>query len=119
MRLRWSSAGHLPPLVVTPDGDRHVLTGARPGLLLGVDPTVVRTAQEIVLDPGSTLLLYTDGLVERRDQIFDDGIKRLRAALGELRGLPLEAMCDALLARVLPPVVQDDVALVAVRLQET
>jgi two-component system, chemotaxis family, sensor kinase Cph1 len=119
MRLRWSSAGHLPPLVVTPDGERHVLTGARPGLLLGVDPTVVRTEQEIVLDPGSTLLLYTDGLVERRDQIFDDGIEHLRAALGEFRGLPLEAMCDALLARVLPPVVEDDVALVAVRLQET
>jgi chemotaxis family two-component system sensor kinase Cph1 len=79
----------------------------------------VRTEQEVVLTPGSTLLLYTDGLVEHRDQIFDDGIEHLRAALGEFRGLPLEAMCDALLARVLPHVVQDDVALVAVRLQET
>jgi light-regulated signal transduction histidine kinase (bacteriophytochrome) len=115
-RLRWSNAGHPPPLVVDPDGDQRLLTGPRAGLLLGVDPTVVRAEHEVVLEPGSTVLLYTDGLVERRDQVFDDGIEHLGAAVGEFRDLPLEAMCDALLARMLPSVVQDDVALVAVRL---
>ena len=100
-----------------PDGDQRLLTGPRAGLLLGVDPTVVRAEHEVVLEPGSTVLLYTDGLVERRDQVFDDGIEHLGAAVGEFRDLPLEAMCDALLARMLPSVVQDDVALVAVRLE--
>jgi len=95
------------------------LTGARPDLLLGVEPTAVRTENEAVLSPGSTLLLYTDGLVERRDQIFDDGIGLLGAALSGLRDLPVGALCDALLARLLPSVAQDDVALLAVRLLGT
>ncbi|HYH74115.1 MAG TPA: SpoIIE family protein phosphatase [Nocardioides sp.] len=118
-RLRWASAGHLPPLVAGPDGDQRLLTGARPDLLLGVEPTAVRTENEAVLSPGSTLLLYTDGLVERRDQIFDDGIGLLGAALSGLRDLPVGALCDALLARLLPSVAQDDVALLAVRLLGT
>jgi hypothetical protein len=54
--------------------------------------------------------------VERRDQVFDDGVELLGAALTELRDLPVDAMCDALLARLLPQGAADDVALVAVRL---
>ncbi|MGY1618258.1 SpoIIE family protein phosphatase [Geodermatophilus sp. SYSU D00691] len=115
-RLRWSSAGHLPPVVVGPDGAQEVLTGT--GLMLGVDPTATRTDREHVLAPGATVLLYTDGLVERRDQVFDDGIAQLREALVDLRGRPVEQLSDALLARLLPEErAEDDVALVAVRLR--
>jgi serine phosphatase RsbU (regulator of sigma subunit) len=114
-RLRWASAGHLPPVLVGPDGERRVLE-APPGLMLGVHPGRARPESEVRLERGSTLLLYTDGLVERRDQVFDEGVELLGAALTELRDLPVEAMCDALLARLLPQGAADDVALVAVRL---
>ena len=116
MRLRWASAGHLPPIVIDADGRRRLLTAPRPGLILGVDPSATRTDQEDVLEPGSTVLLYTDGLVERRDQGFDDGVTLLGEALTALRDLPVAQMCDELLARLLPERSMDDVALVAVRL---
>ena len=115
-RLRWANAGHPPPLVVAPDGTRQLLTARRAGLLLGVDPDTVRAESEVVLERGATLLLYTDGLVERRDQLFDDGIELLGRALVEQRDRPVEEMCDALLGRLIPDGAEDDVALVAVRL---
>jgi light-regulated signal transduction histidine kinase (bacteriophytochrome) len=116
-RLRWASAGHLPPLVVDPDGAAQALAAPRPGLLLGVDPRAVRTDQVTVLRRGSTVLLYTDGLVERRDSGFDDGIDRLGRALAELRDLPVDEVCDEVLERLVPDGAEDDVALVAVRLR--
>jgi serine phosphatase RsbU (regulator of sigma subunit) len=115
-RLRWASAGHLPPLVVGPDGTGTTLTGGRPGLLLGVSPQAVRADAEVVLAHGSTVLLYTDGLVERRAEGFDDGVARLGQALAELRGRPVGEVCDEVLARMVPDGAEDDVALVAVRL---
>ncbi|MGY1641479.1 SpoIIE family protein phosphatase [Geodermatophilus sp. SYSU D00703] len=116
-RLRWCSAGHLPPLVVGPDGVAEALTVPRAGLLLGVDPTATRGESEVLLAPGSTVLLYTDGLVERRDQLFDDGVARLREELPALRERPVGEICDEVLARLLPEGAEDDVALVAVRLR--
>ncbi|RBY95031.1 histidine kinase [Blastococcus sp. TBT05-19] len=116
-RLCWASAGHLPPLLVAPDGAQRLLDSGRPGLLLGVDPTLPRTAHELEIERGSTLLLYTDGLVERRDQVFDDGVELLGEALADLRHLPVEEMCDELIDRLIPEGAEDDVALVAVRLR--
>jgi serine phosphatase RsbU (regulator of sigma subunit) len=116
-RLRWASAGHLPPVLVGADGGHRLLDAPRPGLLLGVDPRAARTEQVDLLEPGSTLLLYTDGLVERRDQVFDDGVALLGTALADLRAEPVGRMCDELLARMLPGRAEDDVALVAVRLR--
>ena len=100
----------------TPDGAQRLLTTARAGLLLGVDPSATRTESEVVLHQGSTLLLYTDGLVERRDQVFDDGIDLLGRTLAEEVDRPVDQMCDALLRRLVPGRAEDDVALVAVRL---
>jgi light-regulated signal transduction histidine kinase (bacteriophytochrome) len=114
--LRGASAGHLPPLVLGPDGTQRLLASPHAGLLLGVDPATVRTESEAVLERGSTVLLYTDGLVERRDQGFDDGIEQLGSALAEEGDRPVEDMCDALLRRLIPQGAEDDVALVAVRL---
>ena len=62
------------------------------------------------------VLLYTDGLIERRDQPLDVGLRRLRDALAELAGRDLDHLCDELLERLLPDRPEDDVALVAVRL---
>ena len=66
---------------------------------------------------GSTLVLYTDGLVERRDADLDTGIARLREAHVDLVGLPLEELLDELLERLVQGRPEDDVALVAVRLR--
>jgi serine phosphatase RsbU (regulator of sigma subunit) len=115
-RLRWSNAGHPPPLLVHPDGRISALAGERTDLMLGVDPAAHRSEWQITVERGSTVLLYTDGLVEGRDLPLDDGIDRLRTALAELADRPLGELCDALIERLRPGGLQDDVALVAVRL---
>jgi serine phosphatase RsbU (regulator of sigma subunit) len=70
----------------------------------------------ITLDRGTTVLLYTDGLIERRDAVLDDGMDRLRAAAAELADRPLDELCDELIDRLVESTPQDDVALVAIRL---
>ena len=65
---------------------------------------------------GSTLFLYTDGLVEGRDLPLDEGIARLTAVLSERAALPLAELCDEVIERLRPEGLQDDIALVAVRL---
>ncbi len=117
-RLRWSNAGHPPPMVLQPDGTVTVLPEVEADLLLGIDPSSARGESVISLDRGSTVLLYTDGLVERRGQSLDDGLAKLRRTLGELAQQPLDfdELCDRVLEQMLPPRPEDDVALVAVRL---
>ncbi|WP_448613721.1 SpoIIE family protein phosphatase [Modestobacter sp. URMC 112] len=115
-RLRWSNAGHPPPVVLLPDGTTEVLDRPAAELLVGVHVDARRTDHVVSLPRGSTVLLYTDGLVERRDQPFDDGIENLRTELSALRDVPVAELADRLLARVLPDRAQDDVALITVRL---
>jgi PAS domain S-box-containing protein len=115
-RLRWSSAGHPPLLVLHPEGHVQLLATERADLMLGVDARARRREQVVVLDRGATVLMYTDGLVEGPDLPLDDGVARLAQLLAELGGLPLEELCDALLTRMRPHGSEDDVALVAVRL---
>jgi len=116
IRLRWSNAGHPPPMVLTPDGQVQVLDTEHADLLLGVDPTTTRTESECAVQPGAVLLLYTDGLVERRDEDLDHGLARLQATLAGLAGRDLDELVDEVLARMLPATSEDDVALIAVRL---
>lgn len=113
-RLRWSNAGHPPPVYLTAEGVVTVLDS--PGeLLLGIDPGAERSDHEHLLEPGSTVLLFTDGLVERRDSPLEDGLIRVKQALQGLAGEPLDVLCDTLVQRMLPDGSEDDVALIAVR----
>jgi serine phosphatase RsbU (regulator of sigma subunit) len=114
--LRWASAGHLPPVVIAPDRTVFVLEGEPADLLLGVAPESPRHDHGTVLDRGSTVLLYTDGLVERRDRDIDAGTKELATVLAGCTDLPLEELCDRVLDRMFLPDAEDDVALLAVRL---
>lgn len=115
-RLRWSNAGHPPPMVVHPDGRVAELATDEADLLLGIDPTTPRGEATALLESGATVLLYTDGLGERRSQGLHEGLALLAATLAELAPLPLAELCDELIGRMLPDRAEDDVALVAVRL---
>ncbi|HEX8519538.1 MAG TPA: SpoIIE family protein phosphatase, partial [Pseudonocardia sp.] len=77
--LRWARAGHLPPLVLDPSGAPVFLDDAH-GPVLGLDADLPITEGRFRLTPGSTVVLYTDGLVERRTEVVDDGLDRLAAA---------------------------------------
>ena len=73
--LRWARAGHLPPILVR-DGQARLLD-LPDGLLLGADPDARYPEAETSLRPGDTLLLFTDGLIERRDEPIDDALHTL------------------------------------------
>lgn len=116
--LRWTNAGHPPPLLVTPDGTARLLEDGVPDLMLGVQPQWERTDRRTTIAPGSVLLLYTDGLVERRDEDITDGLDRLVAAAGRHHALPVGDLLDAVLADLVPEQLGDDVALLAVRFRD-
>lgn len=120
VRLRWSSAGHPPPLVLTPAGELVELAapGDDPDLLLGVEPSAPRTEAVVTLPAGSTVLMFTDGLVERRGQSLDEGLARLRATVVSLADRTLDELCDETLRQMLPERAEDDVALVSVRVHD-
>lgn len=114
--VQWSSAGHLPPLMSAPDGEARVLT-TTPDLLLGVRPGTVRHDHEELLQPGATLLLLTDGLIEQRDRSMQARLDDLQQLFGALAGGPLADLCDALLEKCLPSAPDDDVAMLALRVR--
>ncbi|WP_236827861.1 MULTISPECIES: SpoIIE family protein phosphatase [unclassified Blastococcus] len=117
MRLRWANAGHPPPVLLASDGSVVLLDGKQADLLLGVAPETEREDHVAVLAPGSTVLLYTDGLVERRDRDIDAGTEELLEVLGECGGFPLDELCDRVLRKMIRPDAEDDVAMLAVRLR--
>jgi sigma-B regulation protein RsbU (phosphoserine phosphatase) len=112
--LRWSSAGHLPPLLLRPGGTVEVLASP-PERLLGADATSPRSDHEVVLAAADTVVFYTDGLVEHARTGIDEGIERLADVLGHCSGLPLDALCDHLLEHIVTGRADDDIALLAVR----
>ncbi|WP_019137269.1 SpoIIE family protein phosphatase [Cellulomonas massiliensis] len=123
-RLVWSNAGHLPPVLLLPDGGVEELVGEGPGLVLGLDPRAPRSDSSRPVPPGSVVLLYTDGLVERRGEHLRTGIERLLAtvrdaARGGVRSRgDLDALVDEVLARLSSPEPGDDVAVLAFRLAD-
>jgi PAS domain S-box-containing protein len=111
--VRWSNAGHPPPVLMRADGSVEFLE-AEIDLLLGIDPTTDRGDHECLMQPGETLLLYTDGLVEQRGQGLDEGLDWLLAAASHLATMDLQELCDHLLSQVSARG-DDDIALLAIR----
>jgi serine phosphatase RsbU (regulator of sigma subunit)/CheY-like chemotaxis protein/anti-sigma regulatory factor (Ser/Thr protein kinase) len=112
--VEYSSAGHLPGLIVGPDGEGELLEGGR-GFPLGIEPGVPREQGRASLPVGGTLILFTDGLVEGRDSPIDAGIERLRAAACTHASDEPERLCDRLVETLVDRP-GDDIALVCVRL---
>lgn len=115
--LRWSNAGHPPPLLIQPDGTAALLW-QKPDTLLGLNFETPRYDHDVVLSAGATIVLYTDGLVERRDRSLHVGLEQLRVVAAELHGLSTEELCDALLDRLAQDA-EDDVALLVLRPKST
>jgi anti-anti-sigma factor len=122
-RLTYSHAGHPPPLLanaVDATGDGTVRDGYLDdglGPALGLHAPGPRPEATITLSPGATLLLYTDGLVERRGATLDDGLERLADAVTARRSAALLALVDGVLDELVDgDGGNDDVAVVAVRL---
>ncbi|MBB2901413.1 serine phosphatase RsbU (regulator of sigma subunit) [Kineococcus radiotolerans] len=114
-RLRWSNAGHPPPLVVSPDGSVELLRTS-PDLLLGLEAGFVRADHVHGLPPGATVLLYTDGLIERRGASLDEGLAWLAGTVAGFAGLSPAELCDEVLQLVAGHA-EDDVAVLAVRVR--
>ena len=108
-RLRWSNAGHPPPVLIDPEGAARVLEAA-PERLLGLSAADDRGDHEVVLRPGSHVVFYTDGLVERRGAAIDDGIAWLVDTLQGTQALDPEQIADLLMHQV-RGAIEDDVAL--------
>jgi serine phosphatase RsbU (regulator of sigma subunit)/anti-sigma regulatory factor (Ser/Thr protein kinase) len=112
-RLCCANAGHPPPLVLTSDGRASFIAG-RPGLPLGVSGRTEYAEAVVELEPGATLLLYTDGLVEKRGEAIDVGLERLRSVAAEAP-LDPKALCKRVLDSLIEGTADDDVALLAVQ----
>jgi len=116
--LRFTNAGHPPPLLVHADGSAAYLSEP-PSPPMGVLATPRYKQHTARLEPGATLVLYTDGLVEAPTEILDVGLERLRGAATAM-GTDVQAACELLLDSLKDDATRaDDVTLLVVRLQET
>jgi PAS domain S-box-containing protein len=112
--VRWVNAGHLPPLMLANEQSPRFLEGGR-SVPLGVMPFPSFEELSFRLDPGASLVLYTDGLVERPGANIDDGLAQLPRILGDGPVSPSE-LCDKLLGELVPEGgAPDDVAVLALR----
>jgi serine phosphatase RsbU (regulator of sigma subunit)/anti-sigma regulatory factor (Ser/Thr protein kinase) len=111
-----ASAGHLPPLLVRPDGTNELLD-VLPAPPLGVGTGLI-DSRVLDIEDGSLLVLYTDGLVEQRDRDIDEGLGRLREIFGPGSAQqPLEDLCKDTLAGVYADEHRDDIAVLMARLR--
>jgi PAS domain S-box-containing protein len=114
--FRWSCGGHPPPLLIGAAGVR--LLSCPAGAMLGAIPADrARYADaQAAVEPGDLLVLYTDGLIERRDRDLDEGFAALARAAGGLYDQPAERACATLMDRLLPGQEhEDDVCLLVLR----
>ncbi|MFD7319670.1 SpoIIE family protein phosphatase [Streptomyces sp. NPDC059875] len=111
-RCRITRAGHPPPAVVSPDGTAALLD-LPPGTPLGVGGTRFTTT-ETTLQPGSLLVLYTDGLIESRGSDIDERLAELIHLLTQPHP-SLTGLCDSLLTHLVPGSADDDIALLLAR----
>ena len=111
-RVSYASAGHLPPLQLAADGSASFLRGGASTPLLALREDVADG--EAGLAPGERIVLYTDGLVERRREPIDESLERLRTAAEAFDGT-VDALCDHLIEALRPPagMPHDDIAVIA------
>lgn len=120
--LRVGNAGHLPPIVLGPDGAVHVVAGV-PAVPLGLGPggplwtggPVDRQEVRTVVPKGGAVLLVSDGLVEAPSRPLSDGLELLAATAAEIGPDDVEVLCDRLVARLVADERRDDVCVLAVR----
>ncbi|MGZ4494409.1 MAG: SpoIIE family protein phosphatase [Nocardioides sp.] len=110
--LRWSNAGHPPPVLIDTEGRTRLLETA-PDLLLGLDDSLPRADNALALAPGSTVVLYTDGLIERRGAPLARGLDWLLEVLRDHHETDVEKLSDHVLTSA--GAVEDDVALLVIR----
>jgi serine phosphatase RsbU (regulator of sigma subunit) len=113
--FHWAGAGHPPPLVIGPGGPRFL--SPPPGMMLGADPAASYGDVVEPLRPGDLLVLYSDGLIERRHSDLDADLAALLAAAEDLPGSSPDEACSALVQRLVPAAGhEDDVCLLVVKL---
>lgn len=112
--LTWCAAGHLPPLLVGAKGSPRYLEGVA-GVPLGVVPLARYEQSSAPLEPGDRLLMFTDGLVERRGEPIDEGLQALAEHVAATARTGAEALVEAALAGA-HGAGRDDVAVLAIAL---
>jgi serine phosphatase RsbU (regulator of sigma subunit) len=113
--ITLASAGHLPPLLLSPyEPVAYVDVKIGPPVGITID---LPAYEELVVAvaPGSTVVMFTDGLIERRREIIDVGLERLRSAAASKRRRSLEALVAGLAQELAPPPTDDDTAILAIR----
>lgn len=113
--LVYSSAGHPPAMIATPDGSVRWLEGGR-ALPLGVDAPRVRPRAQEHLETGAVLVMYSDGLIERRGESIDDGLTRLARTTRQHGGATLDDLCASIVDALTDQECDDDVVVVALRM---
>jgi serine phosphatase RsbU (regulator of sigma subunit) len=111
--LTSASAGHPAPIVVSPNRPVHQLP-LTPAPMLGARGN--QHEQTAWMPPGTRLLCFTDGLVERRSTPIDEGVARVLATVEEARALALDALCDRLVTATADVERSDDVCLLGIDL---
>jgi hypothetical protein len=113
--LTWTNAGQPPPLLVRPDAAVERLTAHGIMLFPGLT-TAPRVEHRLLMPPGSLLLLYTDGLVERPDRDMDLAIDEAAGLLAAHGGRSLDVLLNEITDRIAGPDPKDDIALLALRI---
>ncbi len=112
--LRYANAGHLPPFVLAPDGHVHSMAGGG-STVIGAPTTENRVEAEQVLPAGSTLLLFTDGLVEVPGGSLNDSLASLAATIaGHRPSDPAENLCERVVTAMQGKDLRDDIAVLAI-----
>jgi serine phosphatase RsbU (regulator of sigma subunit) len=112
-QMTISIAGHLPPVLASPNGPPHIAT-LPVDLPVGVGDHRPRRSTTITLCPGSVIVFYTDGLVERRGEIIDEGLHRLCHIVTTDHP---ETICTAIMANMDVGAAEDDIAILAARVR--
>ncbi|MDA8371631.1 MAG: SpoIIE family protein phosphatase [Nocardiopsaceae bacterium] len=113
--LNWTNAGHPPPLLVDRGGRARFLEEGH-GVLLGTETAFERPDAIAHLPPLSTVVLYTDGMIESPGHSLDKGMARLSRHAAALAHRPIDDFCDQLISRARPDDNDDDIALIALRI---